>query len=108
MSPARSQSTVRGQGRSRRRTAILVLAISGAASLLLVGCDASDSDEGVAVFPPVEHMTSSQTAWLSEIDTLFDQRDAGFESVLRTQLGSATDLTHSGTPYVFEQIVPKA
>ena len=108
MSPARSQSRVRGQRRRPRRTAILVLAISAAASLLLAGCGASDGDEGAAAFPPVEHMTSSETAWLAEIDMLFDQRDAGFENVLRMQLGSATDLTHSGAPYVFEQIVPKA
>ena len=69
---------------------------------------ASDPDEGVAAFPPVEHITSPETAWLAEIDTLFAQRDSGFESAWRMQLGSATDLTHSGAPYVFEQIVPKA
>ena len=108
MSPARSQSTVRGHRRRQRRTAILVLAISGGASLLLAGCGASDPDEGVAAFPPVEHITSPETAWLAEIDTLFAQRDSGFESAWRMQLGSAADLTHSGAPYVFEQIVPKA
>ena len=81
MSPARSQSRVRGQRRRPRRTAILVLAISAAASLLLAGCGASDGDEGPAAFPPVEHMTSSETAWLAEIDTLLDQRDAGFQNV---------------------------
>ena len=107
MSPARSQSRVRGQRRKPRRTAVLVLPISGAASLLLTGC-ASDGDEGVAAFPPVEHMTSPETAWLADVGMRFDQRDAGFENAWRMRLDSATDLTRSGAPYVFEQIVPKA
>ena len=108
MSPARSQSRARGQRRKQRRTAVLVLLIAGAASLLLTGCGASDRDEGVAAFPPVEQTTSLEKAWVANVGTLFNQGDASLESAWRTRLDSATDLNRSGAPYVFEQIVPKA
>ena len=107
MRTARSQSSVRGQRRKQRRTTVLVLLIGGAASLLLTGC-ASNRDEGVAAFPPAEQTTSLEEAWVASVGTLLDQRDAGLENAWRTRLDSATDLTRSGAPYVFEQIVPKA
>jgi hypothetical protein len=107
MRTARSQSSVRGQRRKQRRTTVLVLLIGGAASLLLTGC-ASDRDEGVAAFPPAEQTTSLEEAWVASVGTLLDQRDAGLENAWRTRLDSATDLTRSGAPYVFEQIVPEA
>ena len=108
MSRARSQSRARGQRRKQRRTVVLVLLIAGAASLLLTGCGASDRDEGVAAFPPVEQTTSLEKAWVANVGMLFNQRDASLESAWRTRLDSATDLNRSGAPYVFEQIVPKA
>lgn len=107
MRSASWQSSARDEGRKLRRPAILVLLISGAASLLLAGCGASDGDEGIAAFPPVKQTTLPETALLADGGTLFNQRDAGLESA-RMQLGPATDLEHSGTPYLFEQIVPKA
>ena len=107
MSPARSQSRARGQRRKQRPTLVLALLIAGAASLL-TGCGASDRDEGVAAFPPVEQTTSLEKTWLANVGTLFNQRDASLESAWRTRLDSAADLNRSGTPYVFEQIVPKA
>jgi hypothetical protein len=107
MRTARSQSSVRGQRRKQRRTTVLVLLIGGAASLLLTGC-ASDRDEGEAAFPPAEQTTSLEEAWVASVGTLLDQRDAGLENAWRTRLDSATDLTRSGAPYVFEQIVPEA
>ena len=107
MRTARSQSSVRGQRRKQRRTTVLVLLIGGAASLLLTGC-ASDRDEGVAAFPPAEQTTSLEEAWVASVGTLLDQRDAGLENAWRTRLDSATDLTRSGAPYVFEQIVLEA
>ena len=107
MSPAKSQSRVRGERRKQRRTTVLVLLIAGAASLLLTGC-ASDRDEGVAAFPPIEQTTSLEKAWVADVGTLLDQRDASLESAWRTRLDSATDLNRSGAPYAFEQIAPKA
>lgn len=94
--------------RKQRRPAILALLLAGAASLLLAGCGASDPDEGVTAFPPVEHITLPEEAWIASLVTLFDQSDARLENAWRMQLGPATDLEHSGTPYVVEQIVPKA
>ena len=107
MRPAKSQSRVRGERRKQRRTTVLVLLIAGAASLLLTGC-ASDHDEGVAAFPPIEQTTSLEKAWVADVGTLLDQRDASLESAWRTRLDSATDLNRSGAPYAFEQIAPKA
>ena len=78
-----------------------------AASLLLTGC-ASDRDEGVAAFPPIEQTTSLEKAWVADVGTLLDQRDASLESAWRTRLDSVTDLNRSGAPYAFEQIAPKA
>jgi hypothetical protein len=85
-----------------------MLLIAGAASLVLAGCGASDRDESVAAFPPVEHTTLPEEAWIASFDTLFNQRDASLESVWRMRLDSATDLKYSGVPYAFEQMEPKA
>ena len=90
MSPARSKSRVRGERRKQRRTTVLMLLIVGAASLLLTGCGASDHDEGVAAFPPVEQTTLLEKAWVANVGTLFNQRDASRESAWRTRLNSAT------------------
>ena len=108
MSSARSQPRVRGTCRTERRTAVLVLLVGAAASLLLAGCGVSDRGEGSVAFPPVEQTTSPKTAWLADGAMLFDQHHAGFESIWRMRLGSVTDLKQSGAPYAFEQIVPKA
>ena len=94
--------------RGPRRAAIFALLIAGAASPLLAGCGASDPYEGAAVFPPAELTSSPEKASLAAVGTFFGQRDAGLQSAWRTLLGSATDLQRLGTPYVFEQIVPKA
>lgn len=85
-----------------------MLLLAGAASLLLAGCGASDRDEGVAAFPPVEHITVPEEAWIASLGTLFNRGDASLENAWRMQLGLTTELEHSGTPYVVEQIVPKA
>ena len=84
-----------------------MLLVAGAASPLLVGCGAADRYEGAAVFPPAELTTSPERARLANV-TFFTHRDGGLESAWRMRLGSAADLRHSGTPYVFEQIVPEA
>jgi hypothetical protein len=108
MRPASSQSRLRHERRKQRRTAILLLLIAGSASLLFTGCGASDRDEGMALFPPVEQTTLQEAAWLATGDKLFKQRDASLKTAWWMRLGSATDLKHFGAPYVFEQIVPKA
>ena len=107
MRSARSQFRPRDGRRKQRRTAIHVLLIAAGASLVLAGCGASDRGGGVAAFPPVERTTLPETAWLAD-GVLFDQRVTGLESAWRMRLGAAADLEHSGTPYVVEQIVPKA
>jgi hypothetical protein len=108
MRPDRSQSIARDERDTQRRTAILAGLIAGAASLLLAGCGSSDRDEGLAAFPPLEQTASPETAWLADGVRLLDHPAAGLESAGRMPLGSATDLWHSGAPYAFEQIVPKA
>lgn len=84
-----------------------MLLLAGAASLL-AGCGASDPDEGVTAFRPVEHVTLPQEAWIASLGTLFHQGDVGPENAWRMQVGPPADLEHSGTPYVVEQVVPKA
>ena len=100
--------TPRDQRPKQRRAAIFALLVAGAASPLLVGCGTSDRYEGAAVFPPAELTTSPERARLANVGTFFTHREGGLESAWRMRLGSATDLRHSGTPYVFERIVPKA
>lgn len=108
MRPARAQARDRDQHRTPRRAAILVLLVAVPASLLLAGCGASDRDDGVAAFPPVEQATVPETAWLADGAMRFGHPDSDVGSAWRMPPGSATELWHSGAPYVFEQIVPKA
>lgn len=100
--------TPRDQRPKQRPAAIFVLLVAGAASPLLAGCGASDRYEGAAVFPPAELTTSPESTRLANVGTFFTHRDGALESAWRMRLGSATDLRHSGTPYVLERIVPKA